>query len=555
MSPAENPQRRPPVIAIGLDAAEPRLLDRWMREGRLPNLARLQAQGRSGELRTAGGHVTESAWGSFVSGVAPSRTGLWGAYRFNPETYSVGFVEAGTPDAFPPFYALGPDRRVAAFDVPKSKVHQDVHGLQIVAWGSTVPDTESASLPEAFLPDLLQTYGPYPASVSEEGDWWDSRHLRQLQPSLAAGSELRATVTRDLLQREPWDLFLTVFGETHTGGHALWHLSQSEHPLFGRAPNPCEGGDPLLQIYRDVDAALGRILQAAPADSVIVVFTVHGMDSNADDLPSFFFLGEALYRLGFPGRRMLAAGDPGAPVPPPVVRPRRNNWTSAVWAEREDSVTWRRWLRRHLPNRCEDPINRLLGSDHPPGLAPPSLLQKQGDPVFWQPVSWYRRFWPAMKAFALPSFTGQVRINLEGREPSGIVPLSEYRQTCDWIESELRALVNARTGRPLVREISRTRERGNEPDECRVDGDLVIEWSDEPADTVESPAIGRIGPVPFKRTGSHQPRGAYFIAGPGIEPGRGPSSELLDLPPTILSLMGAPIPPRLSGRPIPLGSD
>lgn len=555
MSPADDAHRRPPVIAIGLDAAEPRLLDRWIREGHLPNLARLKSEGCWGDIHTAPTHVTESVWGSFISGVAPNRSGLWGAYRFCPETYATSFVEAGTPDAYPPFYALGPDRRVAAFDVPKSRVHDDVHGMQIVAWGATVPDTEYASRPENLLSRLLESYGPYPGPRAEVGEWWDSATLKSLPQALAAGARLRTRIVRDLIQREPWDLFLTVFGEPHTAGHAFWHLSQPDHPLFGRVPNPVGQGDPLLQAYRDVDTALGSIFDAAPADSIRMVFTIHGMDSNVDDLPSGFFLGEVLYRLCFPGRRMFPAGEPGTPVPPPVVRPRRKNWTSAIWAEREDSVPWRRWLRRHLPNRFEDHVNRLLGTDHAPGLASPSALQKQGDPTFWQPVSWYQRLWPEMKAFALPSFTGQVRINLKGRDASGIVPLSEYRETCDWVERELRALVNARTGRPLVREIVRTRERGDETDATLGDGDLVIEWSDEPADTVESPSIGRIGPVPFKRPGSHQPHGSYFVAGPGIDPGQGPSAELLDLPPTILSLVGAPIPPRLSGRPIPLGLD
>ena len=42
----------PPVILIGIDAAEINVLDRLVAEGRLPNLAKLRGQGRRGRLQT-----------------------------------------------------------------------------------------------------------------------------------------------------------------------------------------------------------------------------------------------------------------------------------------------------------------------------------------------------------------------------------------------------------------------------------------------------------------------------------------------------------------------
>ncbi len=41
---------RNPVIAIGLDAADPNLLDKWMAEGKLKNLSKLRQQGAYGHL-------------------------------------------------------------------------------------------------------------------------------------------------------------------------------------------------------------------------------------------------------------------------------------------------------------------------------------------------------------------------------------------------------------------------------------------------------------------------------------------------------------------------
>jgi len=43
-------QRR--IFALGIDAASSDLVDRWTREGVLPQLSRLKAQGSSARLRT-----------------------------------------------------------------------------------------------------------------------------------------------------------------------------------------------------------------------------------------------------------------------------------------------------------------------------------------------------------------------------------------------------------------------------------------------------------------------------------------------------------------------
>ncbi|MFP4006601.1 MAG: hypothetical protein ACLFV6_01145 [Spirulinaceae cyanobacterium] len=40
-----------PVIAIGLDAAEPTVMEKWMFEGHLPNMLRLREQGSYSRLQ------------------------------------------------------------------------------------------------------------------------------------------------------------------------------------------------------------------------------------------------------------------------------------------------------------------------------------------------------------------------------------------------------------------------------------------------------------------------------------------------------------------------
>jgi hypothetical protein len=121
------------------------------------------------------------------------------------------------------------------------------------------------------------------------------------------------------------------------------------------------------------------------------------------------------------------------------------------------------------------------------------------------------------------------------------------------------ALTDARTGKPAVKRIVRTRVG---PDGPAVDGerpsdaDLIVIWNGVPIDVVDHPSAGRIGPVPFKRSGSHVHRGFLMAAGAGVVAGgQLPEAHALDIPPTILALLGAPIPPHFDGKPLPLTTD
>jgi predicted AlkP superfamily phosphohydrolase/phosphomutase len=176
-------------------------------------------------------------------------------------------------------------------------------------------------------------------------------------------------------------------------------------------------------------------------------------------------------------------------------------------------------------------------------------------PLGAQPPMWYHPAWAGMEAFALPSFSeGYVRLNVRGREAQGIVEPDRYDETCDRITAELHRLTNPRTGTPAVRRVVRTRASADDAGgERPSDADLIVLWDGVPMDVVDHPRAGRIGPVPFKRSGSHVHRGFLMACGPGIAQGqRLPERHALDIPPTILTLLGAPVPSHFEGTATPL---
>jgi predicted AlkP superfamily phosphohydrolase/phosphomutase len=68
-------------------------------------------------------------------------------------------------------------------------------------------------------------------------------------------------------------------------------------------------------------------------------------------------------------------------------------------------------------------------------------------------------------------------------------------------------------------------------------------------DVVDSPDVGRVGPVPLYRTGGHHADGMLLAHGTGIRSVR-PDARIVDLAPTLLTLLDAPIPPDFDGRPL-----
>lgn len=75
------------VIVIGLDGFEPKIVERMLKAGELPNLARLRDQGGYSRIRTTYPAQTPVAWSTFATGTNPGRHGIFDFIRRDPKTY------------------------------------------------------------------------------------------------------------------------------------------------------------------------------------------------------------------------------------------------------------------------------------------------------------------------------------------------------------------------------------------------------------------------------------------------------------------------------------
>ena len=119
----------------------------------------------------------------------------------------------------------------------------------------------------------------------------------------------------------------------------------------------------------------------------------------------------------------------------------------------------------------------------------------------------------------------------------------------------LSELVDPRDGTKVVERVIRVREDPHTKRE--IPPDLIVCWRrSRPFDTVDSPMLGRVGPLPFFRSGGHKQHGeqvtnVLFAHGPGLAAGAEVNQgHLRDVPATLLALIGAEPPMGMEGRPL-----
>jgi predicted AlkP superfamily phosphohydrolase/phosphomutase len=267
--------------------------------------------------------------------------------------------------------------------------------------------------------------------------------------------------------------------------------------------------DTLHRVYMAADQAVGEIVAAAGEDVTIMVMSMHGMGVNNSRT---WIFPDML-------KRVLGTQVERSPVIGLV-----NRLRALV------PVEWRHGLKSRLPYHARRWLTRT-----------------------WRTSGFD---WPRTRAFNLFSDTqGWVRINLKGREAGGVVEPGEYDALCEQISEGLKTFVDADTGEPVVKSVLRPHQ-AFEGERLADLPDLIVNWAESPAALhreIVSPQFGRIawptpGHNPEGRSGNHRWHGFLITAGPGVKTGRIDGAHLLDLAPTILSLLGQPVPAGMEGK-------
>ena len=94
MKPAHPDRSAKPLLVIGWDGATPELIEPWMEDGSLPNLAALRERGSYAPLRSVLPPLSPAAWTTAITGLNPGRHGIWDFGHLAPGTYRVDSTDA-----------------------------------------------------------------------------------------------------------------------------------------------------------------------------------------------------------------------------------------------------------------------------------------------------------------------------------------------------------------------------------------------------------------------------------------------------------------------------
>ncbi|MFA6955552.1 MAG: alkaline phosphatase family protein [Thermoanaerobaculia bacterium] len=84
---SQSQRKHPRMIVVGFDGVDAAYTEKWMNEGKLPNLAKLRAQGTFRPLLPTLPAQTPVSWSTFTTGIDPGRTGIFDFLRRDPKTY------------------------------------------------------------------------------------------------------------------------------------------------------------------------------------------------------------------------------------------------------------------------------------------------------------------------------------------------------------------------------------------------------------------------------------------------------------------------------------
>lgn len=457
------------LAMIGLDAAELSFIQQHARD--LPVLTRLLAEGTPTKLESTAAKLAGSVWPTFYTGTMPGEHGIYHHLQWDQHAMKLRRVTDAWLRAEPFWYDLERrGKRVVAIDVPMTFPSRLSTGTEIINWGSHDTLSATSTHPAHLKREIAKRFGPHPMGCEIPVNKTASE-IETIRASLVAGARRKGELSRWLAEREPWDFFLTVFGESHRGGHILWPEKDSNSPI---PPNA------LLDVYRAVDDAVGHLLDSPSMNGAIVIlFALHGM---GDNISQEHFVPKIVDRMNaaFAGAHFNDenGSETAAPGQRSVMRTLREKLPAGL----------QNTIARSVPVSVRDfVVNRSVTAGHD---------------------------WSKTPGFALlADLHGYFRFNLRGREREGSLDRAsaDFERYKQFVHDTFASLSVTATGQPLVKEVSFDGFAGARQDHLP---DAIFTWNiAEQATEIHSQTLGTIRATPATgRSGNHKPHGFCSIS-------------------------------------------
>jgi len=432
--------------------------------------------------------MTDCAWTSAFTGRDAGGHGIIGSWYRAPGSYECRYFSSRDRRA-PAVWDLASEARHLVWNVPMTFPPEPISGAMVAGYGA--PPGAQMTEPKSLQAELARRW-----ALDDLLDRAPHGSLEEFLEDLLRGLRVQGEALPWAIRETGADAVYAVWPHIDRAQHFFWRFRDSAHPL----------SDAIDRVYEAMDRATGSVLEAFPDADVLVV-----SDHGAGPLYGDVNLGAWLAARGH------ATYSEGA---------RRSVVSSVAWA---------------MP-----PAVRRAGRRIAPGLARKAMAAKLAGQL--APFEWSRT-----KAFV--GFHSDLWLNLEGREPDGIVPQTEAEEVLDEVATALLALEDPSTGQRVVAGVHKRDEIFTGP-HAELAPDLILDtWSAGyrvapgrgPSEAVVISPEALAG-VRESWSSDHRPVGIFVGDGPRIEHGSSSELDLYDVCPTVLALLGAPIPGGLRGR-------
>jgi predicted AlkP superfamily phosphohydrolase/phosphomutase len=486
----------PRLTVLGFDAATLDVIEPLIDAGELPNLASLLARGAHGTLRSTTHPLTPQAWSTMVTGVNAGQHGIWDFAERGESGYDLRIVN-GSYRTAPALwdYLSASGRSVGLVNIPFTWPAPEVNGFAISGFDTAAHD--EMTFPRDLLRDVVDSHAElvldHKFPIARDG----TIDLALVRRAI----DRKVAITIELMERYAPELLFVVFMSADHVQHLAWNEWETRRER-----------SPVADVYRILDDALGTFLDAVGADADVMIVSDHG----AGSLDGVVNLNAWLEREGF----LAYLDEPGAV---------RRLGRRALAAR-----------RKLLPARARNLVKR----------AAPELADRAARPSATRLIDMART-----RAFSYGAF-GNVVLNVRGREEQGIVePGAEYQSVRAELKERLLEL-RAPGGERIVRAVH-DRESLYEGPALDRAPDLIVEfddyaWLGKGNLRRRTPAIWDEVEIEsgsdYAYVGSHRPDGMVALAGPSVSRGVTLAAGIEDVAPTILYLLGEPVPSRFEGR-------
>lgn len=508
------PARKLSVLIVGLDGATFDLILPWANEGYLPNLERLIGNGARSCLESTIPPITPCAWSSLITGKNPGKHGLFDFIEPSEDGHGFRFTNASFRDGESLWACLSRHgRRVGVVNVPMTYPPEPVNGFLIS--GLDTPHEHSPFMHPVEVRQILKDVGiRYRIDQQHLGNMrTNERRRRQLQ-DIFEGETARTAAFRHLSALRPCDFRMIVYGATDQVQHHFWHFMDEDHDKFD-AEGAREFRHAIRDTYQHVDVQLGQLLDECDENTVVIVMSDHGFGPMSNVRVR---LNQVLRDAG-----LLNFVAPTA----------RSKWKQGLASVAD----------RLLRSTLSSDMKRTIA-----GLFPRLRVWFEG--LDEAPIDWN-----GTQAHVNEAYRSSPAVWLTQRNGSFNGERTELREQ---VEDALLTLVDPATGQRLISNCYRPADIYHGPHTKKAPEILPSWWVD--GFLLEQSRPGKNAPPSVERStlpleggvefaASHRLDGVLIMQGGPMRSGVTFSdARIIDVAPTVLYLLGLPVPEDMDGR-------